>query len=85
MRGQVWWYALVAVVSAGMTSAATAQVNRLERLVMPGPLSAAHADLESNCANCHKPFSRDLQASLCLDCHKDVGNDIKASTGFHGK
>jgi len=32
---------------AGMADAAMAQVNSLERLVMPGPLSAAHADLEA--------------------------------------
>jgi hypothetical protein len=68
-----------------MTATASAQVNSLERLVMPGPLSTAHADLESSCANCHKPFSRELQTSLCLDCHKDVANDMTTRTGFHGR
>ncbi len=85
IRTQGCWYALVAVVAATVTGVASAQVNSLERLVMPGPLAAAHANLEANCANCHKSFSRELQKSLCLDCHKDVANDITSSKGFHGK
>jgi Cytochrome c3 len=85
VRAQNWWYGFVAVASAGLTGAASAQVNSLERLVMPGPLSTPHADLEATCGSCHKPFSRELQNSLCLDCHEDVARDLTAKTGFHGR
>ena len=85
MRVQGRWYGLIAVAIAGVAGPAAAQVNSLERLVMPGPLSTAHADLEAKCQSCHKPFSRELQNSLCLDCHEDIERDITASTGFHGR
>ncbi len=53
---------------------------------MPGPLSKAHADLESDCAKCHTPFKRQEQSSLCLDCHdhEAVAADVRARKGFHG-
>jgi hypothetical protein len=85
MRARRWWYAAVVVAGAMLVGTASAQVNRLERLVMPGPLSSPHASLEANCAACHKPFSRELQKSLCLDCHADVARDITENAGFHGK
>lgn len=68
-----------------MTGAAMAQINSLERLVMPGPLAAVHAEAEAACASCHSPFSREEQQSLCLACHEDVARDIAAQSGFHGR
>ncbi len=85
VRAQGWWYGLVVVASLGMTSTAVAQINTIERLVMPGPVSSAHADIEATCTSCHVRFSRDLQGQLCLDCHEEVARDVAASTGFHGR
>lgn len=68
-----------------MTSTAWAQIGSLERLVMPGPVSAAHAETEATCAACHAPFSREQQNTLCLECHEDVARDLDTSGGFHGK
>jgi hypothetical protein len=68
-----------------MTGAAHAQVGSLERLVMPGPVASAHADVEAMCSDCHAPFARGEQNALCLDCHEDVARDLAAGAGFHGK
>lgn len=73
------------LAGAGMTSTAWAQIGSLERLVMPGPVSAAHAETEATCAACHTPFSREQQNTLCLECHEDVARDLDTSGGFHGK
>ncbi len=56
-----------------------------ERLVMPGPLSTAHAQLEAICTNCHQAFSREAQSPLCLGCHNTVAVDVATRTGFHGR
>jgi hypothetical protein len=57
----------------------------LEKLLMPGPLSSAHAKLEQNCDNCHVAFSKKSQDKLCLTCHKEIQADRIASMGFHGR
>lgn len=62
-----------------------AEAQILEKLVMPGPVSDAHAKTEANCDACHAPFSKEKQRSLCLDCHEDVGKDLVAGVGFHGR
>ena len=62
-----------------------AQLGPLNRLVMPGPVAAAHAKFEAQCKSCHVSFKRQSQQTLCLDCHKKVAADLKAHTGFHGK
>ena len=85
MRAQGWWYAVVSLAGVGMTNAAHAQVGSLERLVMPGPVSAVHAEVETTCAECHAPFSRGEQNALCLECHEDVARDLTTRGGFHGK
>lgn len=58
----------------------------IETLVMPGPVSVAHADIETECSDCHAAFSKTLQRDLCLSCHehKSVLEDQVAGTGFHG-
>ena len=67
-----------------LISPASAQ-NSLEKLLMPGPLSSAHAKFEENCNNCHLAFSKKSQDKLCLGCHKPIQADRTASTGFHGR
>jgi hypothetical protein len=59
--------------------------NTLEKLMMPGELSSAHAKLEADCGNCHKVLEKRAQSPLCLSCHKDVGEDVKNKSGFHGR
>ena len=58
---------------------------QLERLVMPGPVTQAHAKIESECGKCHVAFQASAQTQLCLDCHKDVAADVRAKMGFHGR
>lgn len=58
---------------------------QIEKLVMPGPLVEAHADLEDDCTSCHTPFARSEQRNLCLGCHEDAGRDIEAREGYHGR
>lgn len=72
--------ALWLCAGAGVTRAQS-----IEKLVMPGPVAKAHADLESECSKCHVAFKSSAQRQLCLDCHKDVAADIAAKTGFHGR
>lgn len=74
----VFWLALSNALPAHAQSV-------MERLVTPGPLSAAHAKLESNCAACHESFSKASQNARCLSCHKGIASDLKASAGYHGK
>lgn len=56
-----------------------------ERFLMPGPLIEGHADLESDCTNCHVTGNRKAQVSLCADCHDRVAKDIAARRGWHGR
>jgi len=56
-----------------------------DQLVTPGPLSKAHAKLESDCRNCHKPFVKTAQDDLCEGCHKDIAADLVVKRGFHGR
>jgi hypothetical protein len=59
----------------------------IETLVMPGPVSEAHAGIEEECSECHAAFSQTLQRDLCLSCHehRSVMEDLAAGTGFHGR
>jgi hypothetical protein len=58
---------------------------QLEKLLMPGQLARAHADLEEDCGECHDRTDKSRQRALCLGCHEDVAADLKARRGFHGK
>ena len=49
----------------------------------PGPLSAAHGFLNSQCESCHTP-QRGIEAASCLTCHTtDAPVLAKQSTAFH--
>ena len=54
-------------------------------VVMPGPLSRAHAKYENSCSECHSPFSKESQSNLCIGCHEKVREDLHSSQGFHGR
>jgi len=73
---------IMAFSSSGMR---TANAAGLEKLLMPGEVSKAHAALEENCSSCHDRSDRSRQTSLCLDCHKDVAADVAKKSGFHGR
>jgi hypothetical protein len=57
----------------------------LETVVMPGKVIEGHADIESDCSECHAAFSRDKQRILCMDCHEDVADDVDGGRGYHGR
>jgi len=59
------------------------QAEYWQRQVRPGPLSAAHASLENNCANCHTPV-KGVEAVNCAVCH--ANNEAllqRQPTAFH--
>lgn len=52
-------------------------------VVMPGPLSAAHAFLGGRCESCHAP-DRGVEAASCLTCHTFAPELLaKQDTAFH--
>ncbi len=57
----------------------------LETVVMPGKVIAGHADIESDCSECHVAFARGKQPALCMDCHEDIADDINSRRGYHGQ
>ena len=75
--------AFLLVILALSTQAARAVT--IEKLIMPGPVSEAHAKLESSCGNCHDRADRDRQTALCLDCHKEIASDIRSQRRYHGR
>jgi Cytochrome c7 and related cytochrome c len=72
------------LASLGATSSGMS-ANPLQKLMMPGELSNAHAKLEEECSNCHKLLVKKAQSDLCLSCHKQIKSDVDAKSGFHGK
>jgi hypothetical protein len=56
----------------------------IERMVSPGPLSSAHARLETRCDTCHLSFHRQAQDKQCLACHTGIARDIATHTRWHG-
>ena len=61
-----------------------ARAASIEKLIMPGPVSTAHAQLEAECSECHDLSSRERQSSLCLGCHKEIAADIRGKSSYHG-
>jgi hypothetical protein len=72
-------------VSIALSSGHGARAAIFEKLIMPGPVSEAHAKIEGECADCHDRSNRPRQTALCLDCHKDVAEDIRSKTRYHGR
>lgn len=61
------------------------EAQTLESLVMPGPVIQGHAEFETDCKRCHRPFTKVGQSRLCRDCHKEVDADVQRKKGFHGR
>jgi Cytochrome c3/Class III cytochrome C family len=78
-------HAIALSVAASLAVSVAASAQSLERLVMPGPVAAAHADIEAECGKCHQPFERGAEKGLCLVCHDRVAADLRAQRGFHGR
>ena len=76
---------VVTAMMFAMLNSSPSRAQTIESLVMPGDVVESHADIESECSNCHQRFNRQGQSELCIACHEDTGRDITASTGFHGK
>ena len=76
---------VVLVMIFAMLHSSPPKAQTIESLVMPGEVVESHADVESECSNCHVRFNRQGQNSLCIACHEDIGQDVTASTGFHGR
>jgi hypothetical protein len=58
-------------------------VHRWQRQVSPGPLSPAHAALETDCAACHTPV-KSAEAMKCIGCHADdIALLQRQPTAFH--
>lgn len=70
-----------------LLAASAVQANPLEKLLMPGELSDAHARFEDDCSACHDKADRSRQRAQCLGCHDhaDVAADIKQGRGLHGR
>lgn len=70
-----------------LLASGNAQSAFFERLLMPGPLASAHAELEDDCNNCHADADKASQGELCLDCHdhRGVAKDIELGVGLHGR
>jgi hypothetical protein len=75
----------VAALLALMLSAPVGAQNVFERLVIPGPLIDDHKKYETDCGNCHEPFTKAAQTQLCMDCHKEVAADRQQQQGLHGR
>lgn len=85
MRRLLCLFACLAAWCGLMAASPVAAQNIIERLITPGPLAAAHADLENNCNACHTSFQRAAQNAQCLDCHDEVRADISRRRKFHGR
>jgi hypothetical protein len=59
----------------------------MEKALMPGELSQAHAKFEDDCTVCHKFFGKTQQNNLCVGCHdhKNIAEDIRQKRGYHGR
>lgn len=75
----------VFVALALQTAARPAFGDLKKWLIMPGPVIAAHADIEAECSACHSPVEKRPQGELCADCHTNVRDDLASNTGFHGR
>ena len=59
-----------------LSAASVAGATAIEKILMPGEVSKAHAKYESDCVKCHDRAHKERQTQLCLDCHKDIASEI---------
>jgi len=72
---------------AMVTMTLSAHAGPLEKLLMPGALTSAHANTEDKCGECHDRTDKTRQRALCLGCHDHaaIAADIDTAQGFHGR
>jgi len=70
-----------------LMSASNVYSDSLETLLMPGPVSNAHAKYEEKCDQCHDVTDKGAQPKLCVQCHShnDIKKDLQKKRGFHGR
>ncbi len=73
---------LISLLCLGFASVAGSTA--IEKILMPGEVSQAHAKYESDCKQCHDRSRQTRQSTLCLSCHKDIASDLRDKRGFHG-
>ena len=78
-------FVLMVWMLAAFASSAVFAANPLEKLMMPGELSSAHAKFEVDCTNCHKLLAKKAQSNLCISCHTEIKSDLDKKSGFHGR
>jgi hypothetical protein len=84
---KTWIKIFVLLAGAALSVAAFwyAKNNRLnwQSQVMPGKLSAAHAQSETNCATCHTPV-QGVDETKCIGCHANNESLLRRQpTAFH--
>lgn len=59
---------------------------QISDVLSPGPLAAAHADLEgvTHCNDCHSWLGA-TPNEACLACHEEIGKRMAEHAGYHGK
>jgi LSD1 subclass zinc finger protein len=73
------------LLSLALSLVPAVRAANIEKLIMPGPVSQAHAKIEGDCSSCHDRTDRNRQTALCLDCHKDIAADIGSKSRYHGR
>jgi len=84
MSSRIAAFIILAMTFVALLVSPSQASTAVEKLMMPGLLSDAHAKLEEDCANCHKVLQKAAQSSLCISCHKDIQKDLDGKAGFHG-
>ncbi|MBS88186.1 MULTISPECIES: cytochrome c3 family protein [Sphingomonadales] len=72
------------VLAVATRSSAPAGAGPIARLVMPGPLSAAHQSFGAQCTSCHTPL-KGVEDKSCISCHAGTDFGTKQSTQFHAQ
>lgn len=81
---------LVTILATGVAPSAlawwlvgTGRLGDVQRLASPGPLSASHAFLASDCGSCHTPVAGITRIS-CMGCHATATHLLERQpTAFH--
>jgi len=75
--------AAAVLVPAVIYRSGTSALPSWARIAIPGPLSAAHAFLETQCESCHTP-NVGINAASCITCHAPDAFALgKPATAFH--
>lgn len=63
----------------------TLEFSLRQKILIPGPLTASHAEYEARCENCHTAFEKDNLSVKCSDCHEEIAEDRAKHSGYHGQ